>query len=74
MRRRTVGPLQGSQGSHWRSQRPCSLEVGSGKAVKERGMGELTVICSHMHTYLRCPAILPKASKRLSRPYYHSLH
>lgn len=36
-----------------------------------RAMGELTVICNHMHTYLGCPANLPTASERLSRPYYH---
>lgn len=38
-RRRAVGPLQGNQRSHWRSWRPCSLEVGSGEGAKVRVMG-----------------------------------
>lgn len=69
-----MGPLQGSQGSHWRSWRLCSLEVGSGEAAKVRGMGDLMVICNHMHTYVGCPANPPTASKKLSRPYYALPH
>lgn len=45
--RRIVGPLQGTQESHWRNWRQCSLELGPGEASPGEGyLSHLTATCN----------------------------